>query len=217
MSHLSSYLVSTRKRIGVDPVQYQASVPEWQNAPFEKDKAEYKTDKETSRKMGTVVMLPFNVEQRKTRRAVNDRCKCSHPGSEACIEVHVKEARNRVRSQLGEKTFRNCGLDAMGEQVLKLWTAADKKKLNDIEKSIPHNKRESFIKIASKQFSSKSTVDLAKYYYNVFLPKRLACLTRAEATHAVDISTDDDDQDDDNDEHCSEQKNGKSQSSKRYH
>ncbi|XP_062209057.1 AT-rich interactive domain-containing protein 1-like [Phragmites australis] len=189
--HLSSFLVSTRKCIRIDSVQYQASVPEWENAPSEKDKADYRTDKKTLQKMGTVVMLPFIMEPRKTRQAVDDKCKCSRPGSEACVGVHVKETRNRLKYQLGEKTFKNCGFDAMGEEVLKLWTAEDKKKLDDIEKLIPHNKHENFMKIASKQFSSKKTTDLAKYYYNIFLPKRLAALTRTEATDATDASTDD--------------------------
>ncbi|KAK3148886.1 hypothetical protein QOZ80_3AG0209980 [Eleusine coracana subsp. coracana] len=217
LSHLSSYLVS-RKHIGVGPVQFQASVPKWENAPSEQDKADYKTDNETLQKIGTVITLPLNVEPRRTRKAVNDKCRCSHPGSEACVEIHVKGARSRVRSQLGEKAFKNCGLDVMGEQVLKLWTAADKRKLNGIDKSIPQNKHKNFIKIASKQLSSEKTVDLAKYYYNIFLPKRLARLTREEATHATDISTDDEgsDQDDNNNERCSEQKKGKSRpSSKR--
>jgi ribosomal protein L32 len=170
--------------------------------------------------MDTLITLPFIVEPRRTRKAVNVKCICSQPGSEACVEIHVKEARSRVKSQLGEKTFKNCGLDAMGEQVLKLWTAADKKKLDNIEKLIPHNKHENFIKIASNQFGSERTVDLAKYYYNVFLPRRLASLTRAEATNAVDVNTDDEgnDQDDDNNEQCSEKKSSKSRSSsKRYH
>jgi hypothetical protein len=219
LDHLSNYLVTSRKRIGIDPVHYQASVPEWENAPSEKDKADYRTDKETLQKMGTLIMLPFNVEPRRTRRAVDGKCKCSHPGSGACVEVHVREARNRVKSQLGGKAFKNCGLDAMGEQVLKLWTAADKKKLDDIGKLIPHEKHDNFIKIASKEFGSKRTLDLAKYYYNIYLPRRLASLTRAEATNTADISTDDegDDKDGNNNEHCSEQKSGKSRSTpKRY-
>ncbi|TVU43878.1 hypothetical protein EJB05_03762 [Eragrostis curvula] len=214
LTRLPSYL-STRRHIGIDSVQYQASVPEWKNAPSEEDKADYKTDNETLQKMGTVIMLPLNVGPRKTRKAADDKCRCSHPGSEACVEVHVKVARNNVRSQLGEKSFRSCGLDAMGEQVLKLWTAADKKKLNEIEKLIPQNKHENFMKIALKQFSSERKTDLAKYYFNVFLPRRLASLTRAEAPNAIDVSTDDEghDQDDENNGHYSEQKSGKSRSS----
>ncbi|KAL6636603.1 hypothetical protein ACP70R_024175 [Stipagrostis hirtigluma subsp. patula] len=207
----ASYLASKRKRIGIDPVQYQASVPEWENAPSEKDKADYKTDNLTLEKMGTVIMPPSTVNQPKLRSP----CKCSHPGSEACVGVHVNEASRRLKYQMGEEAFKNCGLDAMGAQVLDLWTAEDKEKLEDIEKLIPDNKHESFMKIASKQFSSKSTRDLAKYYYNVFLPRRLATLTRREAKDATEVSTDDEgnDQHDDNNEHLSEGKSRRSGSS----
>ncbi|XP_062213149.1 uncharacterized protein LOC133913995 [Phragmites australis] len=217
LSHLSSFLVSTRKRIGIDHAKYQASVPQWENAPSEKDKADYKTDKETLQKMGTVVMLPFIVETRKTRQTEDDKCKCSHPGSEACVGVHVKETRKKLKYELGEIAFKNCGLNAMGEEVLKLWTAEDKKKLDDTEKLIPHNKHDNFMKIASKQFGSKKTTDLAKYYYNVFLPRRLAALTRTEATGTADVSTDDEghNQHDDNNEHRSEEKSRHSRYSNR--
>lgn len=210
MRHLSSYLVSTRKRIGIHPVEYQASVPEWKNAPSEKDTADYKT--ETLQTLGTVV-CPLNMdisatdEPEETRKAMVDKCNCSHPGSGACVRVHVKRAGSWIKYELGEEAFRNCGLDAMGEQVLQLWTAEDKKKLEGIEKLIPQNKHEKFVKIASKQFSSKKTKDLAKYYYNVFLPRRLASLTRAKPTNAEDADTDDEnsDQDDDMNEHHSEE------------
>ncbi|KAF0912282.1 hypothetical protein E2562_013963 [Oryza meyeriana var. granulata] len=39
-----SYLSTLRKNIVLDPIKYQASVPEWENAPSEKDIADYKSD-----------------------------------------------------------------------------------------------------------------------------------------------------------------------------
>lgn len=219
LSHLSSFLVSTRKRIGIDPVIFQAAVPEWINAPSKKAKADYRNDDETLKKLGTVVTLPPIVESRKTRKAVN-KCKCSHPGSEACVEVHVKEAWKRVKYQMPEQAFRDSGFDAMGERVLKLWTAQDKKKLADIEKLIPKDKSsdEDFMKVALKQFSSERTTDLARYYYNIFLPRRLASLNRTQATHSIDLRPDDEgnNQDDNNNVHHSEEKSkGSGLSSKR--
>ncbi|RCV40145.1 hypothetical protein SETIT_9G028400v2 [Setaria italica] len=224
LSNLPSFLESTRKRIGLDAVMCQAAIPEWVNAPSEEEKAEYRNDNETLQKMGTVVRLPPIVEPRKTRKAVedkkavDDKCKCSHPGSEACVGAHVKEAWKRVKYQLGEPAFRNCGFDAMGERVLKLWTAEDKKKLSDIERSVPQNNLEDFMNIALKQFRSERTRDLSKYYYNIFLPRRLASLNRTEATNAKNISPDDEgnNQDDGNDVRHSEGKSkGSGSSSKR--
>ncbi|CAN6291270.1 unnamed protein product [Urochloa humidicola] len=217
LSNLPSFLVSTRKRTGVDAVTCQAAVPEWVNAPSEEEKAAYRNDNETLQKMGTVVRLPPIVEPRRTRKAADDKCRCSHPGSEACVGAHVKEAWKRVKNQLGKQAFINCGLDAMGERALKL-TAEDKKKLADIEKLVPQNNHEDFMKIALKQFKSESTTELAKYYYNNFLPRRLASLNRTEAANAKNISPDDEgnNQDDDNDVHHSEGKSkGSGSSSKR--
>lgn len=162
-----------------------------------------------------MVRLPPIVEPPKTRKcshpgSEDDNCKCSHPGSEACVEVHVKEAWKRVKYQLGDQAFKNCGFSAMGERVLKLWTTEEKKKLADIEKLIPQSKSsdEDFMKVALEQFSSERTTDLAKYYYNVFLPRRLASLNRTEATNSIDASPDDEgnNQDDDNKVHRSEEK-----------
>ena len=44
---------------------------------------------------------------------------------------------------------------------------------------VPKNNHEDFIKIALKQFRLERTRDLTKYYYNIFLPRRLASLFRA--------------------------------------
>ncbi|KAG0546870.1 hypothetical protein BDA96_01G030900 [Sorghum bicolor] len=224
LGHLSSFLESTRKRIGIDPVTCQAAIPEY-NDPSEESNANYRNDKDTLQRMGTVVRLPPIVEPPRTRKcshpvSEDDNCKCSHPGSEACVEVHVREAWKRVKYQLGDQAFRNCGFDAMGERVLKLWTAEEKKKLADIEKLIPQSKSsdEDFMKVALEQFSSERTTDLAKYYYNVFLPRRLASLNRTEATNSIDASPDNEgnNQDDDNKVHRSEEKSkGSGSSSKR--
>ncbi|ONM11038.1 uncharacterized protein [Zea mays] len=207
--------ISTKKHIGIDPVRCQAAVPEWINDPSEECKANYRNDNDTLQRMGTVVRLPPTLEPPKARKAVNDMCKCYHPGSEAYVEVNVKEAWKRVKYQLGEQAFKNCGFGAMGERVLKLWTAEDKKKLADFEKLIPQSKStiEDFMEVALKQFSSERTTDLAKYCYNVFLPRRFASLNRAGSTNSIDaISDDEGNSQDDNKVHLSEE-NGKSSGS----
>ncbi|AQK61844.1 AT-rich interactive domain-containing protein 2 [Zea mays] len=197
VSRVSSFLESTSKHIGIDPDKCAAAVPEWINDPSEECKANYRSHNDTLQRMGTVVMLPPIVDPPKTRKSEDGKCKCSDPGSETCAKVHVKEAWKRVKYQLGEQAFRNCGFDAMGERVLKLWTAEDKKKLADIEKLIPQSKcsDKCFMKVALKQFSSERTTDLAKYYYNIFLPRRLASLSRAEATYSIDVSLEDEGKD----------------------
>ena len=106
-----------------------------------------------------------------------------------------------IKEQLGEEAFRNCGLDAMGEQVGELWTAVEKKKLKDVCKLICQNNYQSFMEI-TKDLSPKQTKDLPIYYYNVFHPRRLASLTRAEhKEEAVDRDDQKSSQSDENNEH----------------
>ncbi|KAG8098818.1 hypothetical protein GUJ93_ZPchr0013g36810 [Zizania palustris] len=187
--HTSSYLVS-RKDIGTDPIECHVSVPDWK-APSEEDIADYKNDVDTIFSLGEVVCslnmdTPPAYQLPQTRNARADKCNCQHPGSEACVRVHVNRAKCLLRNQLGKKVFRSFGLDAMGEEVLRSWTKEEKKKLGDIEKLVPQNKHSKFMQIALEQFSSKKQKDLTSYYYNVFLPRRLASVTRAETTNAKD-------------------------------
>nr|CAB3497613.1 unnamed protein product [Digitaria exilis] len=221
LSNLSSFLISARKQIRVDSVAYQATIPEWVGPPgSEQSLAEYKND--NLQRMGTMVKLPPIIEPMKTRKtakdknAVDDKCKCSLPGSEACVRVHVKEACKGLWYQLGGKASKNLGLDAMGERVLKLWTAEDKEKLADIEKLVPQDSHEDFMEIALKKFKSERTMDLASYYYNIFLPKRLASLNRAEATNTkIIVDNEGNNQDEKNNVHRSEEESKGSGSSSR--
>ncbi|PNT73875.1 hypothetical protein BRADI_1g03330v3 [Brachypodium distachyon] len=208
ISYLSSF---PAKRVGRDPVAHQASVPEWKGAPSEKYTDDYKA--KTLQKMGTIVCpLSMDIsaadEAEKTRKERVDKCDCSLPGSDDCVRVHVKKARSFIKDQLGEEAFKNCGLDAMGEQVGELWTATDKRKLANVDKLIPQNKHQKFMKIALQQLKQKEAKDLGKYYYNVFLPRRLASLTREEPGKGKDVDTNDEesDQDDGNNEHQSRKK-----------
>ncbi|KAF7068884.1 hypothetical protein CFC21_074592 [Triticum aestivum] len=215
ISYLSSYPL---KSVRTDPVEHQASVPEWKNAPSVEYTDDYKAA--TLPKLGTVV-YPLNMDisatnkSEKKRKRLVDKCKCSCPGSEDCVRVHVKKARSWIKDQLGEEAFKNCGLDAMGEQVGEQWTTVFKRKLEKVDKLIPQNKHQKFMGIALKELGQKETKDLAKYYYNVFLPRRLASLTRAEhkKDEAVDTSDEKSDQEDDENEQHPRKKSKKSSGS----
>ncbi|KAF7062046.1 hypothetical protein CFC21_068689 [Triticum aestivum] len=212
ISYLSNYPL---KRVRTDPVKHQASVPEWKNAPSVEYTDDYKAA--TLPKLGTVV-YPLNMDisatdkSEKKRKRLVDKCKCSCPGSEDCVRFHVKKARSWIKDQLGEEAFKNCGLDAMGEQVGEQWTTVFKRKLEKVDKLIPQNKHQKFMEIALKELGQKETKDLAKYYYNVFLPRRLASLTRAEhkKDEAVDTSDEKSDQEDGENERHPRKKSKKS-------
>ncbi|XP_044947859.1 uncharacterized protein LOC123397338 [Hordeum vulgare subsp. vulgare] len=211
-SYLSSYPL---KQVRTDPVEHQASVPEWENGPSVEYTDGYKAA--TLPKLGTVV-YPLNMDisatnkSEKKRKNLVDRCKCSRPGSEECVQVHVKKARSWIKDQLGEEAFKNCGLDAMGDQVGEQWTAVFKRKLEKIDKMIPQNKHQKFMGIALKELGQKEKKNLAKYYYNVFLPRRMASLTRAKhkKDEAVDTSDEKSDQEDEENERRPRKKRKKS-------
>uniref|UniRef100_A0ACD5XE50 Uncharacterized protein n=1 Tax=Avena sativa TaxID=4498 RepID=A0ACD5XE50_AVESA len=187
------YLKDPYQRPRIDPVECQVSVPEWNDKPSDKETVDYKAASIAN--LGTIV-CPLNMvnlatdEAEKTRKEWVDKCNCSHPGSEDCVRVHLEKARSSMKGQLGEEAFKNCGLDAMGEQVEELWTSVDKEKLKDVDELIPENEHQKFMKIALKELTQQEKKDLAKYYYNVFLPRRLASLTRAGHIKDEAIDTD---------------------------
>ncbi|XP_044392360.1 uncharacterized protein [Triticum aestivum] len=215
ISNLSSY---AQKRVRTVPVNHLAAIPEWKTAASEAEADDYKAA--TLAKLGTTVCrlnidIPASDESEKMRKEVVDRCRCAHPGSEDCVRVHVGKARSWIKDQLGEEAFRNCGLDAMGEQVAELWASVDRKKLEDLDKLVPQNKPQKFMETALKELGQKETKDLAKYCYNVFLPRRLASLTRAEHKNdeAVDWEDEKSDQEDDRNDRSPRKKNKTSGSS----
>nr|XP_051228888.1 AT-rich interactive domain-containing protein 1-like [Lolium perenne] len=229
------------KRAITDPVKHQASVPGWENKPSKKEADDYKA--KTLEMLGTIVCplnmdIPLTVDHRhpnaprptphadllknptdaavlqNAKKERVDKCNCSHPRSEDCVLVHVQKARSWIKEQLGEEAFKNCGLDVMGDQVEELWTAVDKKKLEDVYKSIPQNEHQTFMKIALKEHSDKEKERLARYYYNVFLPRRLASFTRAGHKHEdVDTGDEKSSESDDNNERRPRKKSKSSGSS----
>jgi hypothetical protein len=210
------------KRARTDPAEHQASVPGWKNKPSKKEADEYKA--ETLENLGTIVCplnmdIPLTIDPDNARKELVDKCTCSRHGSEDCVLVHIHKARSWIKEQLGEEAFKNCGLDVMGEQVEELWTAVDKKKLEDVYKSIPQNEHQTFMKIALKEHNDKEKERLATYYYNVFLPRRLASFTRAGHKHEdVDTGDEKSSESDDNNVHRPRKKSkisGSSSSSKR--
>lgn len=205
------------KRAITDPVKHQASVPGWENKPSKKEADDYKA--KTLEMLGTIVCplnmdIPLTVDPENAKKERVDKCNCSHPRSEDCVLVHVQKARSWIKEQLGEEAFKNCGLDVMGEQVEELWTAVDKKKLEKVYKSIPQNEHQTFMKIALKEHSDKEKERLARYYYNVFLPRRLASFTRAGHKHEdVDTGDEKSSESDDSNEHRPRKKSKSSGSS----
>ncbi|CAM0877504.1 unnamed protein product [Alopecurus aequalis] len=201
-----AYSLYPRECVGIG-VKYQASVPELLS---KKEAADYRAT--TLQKQGTIVRLPATNKPEKMRKKRVDKCDCPRPGSQKCVRVHITKAKVWIQDQLGKKAFRNCGLDAMGEQAVELWTTADKKKLEDLGKSIPRDKYRNFMRTALEEFSTK---DLAKYYYNVFLPRRLARVTRAQRKkdEAVDMADEISGLDEDSSEHRPRKKHKSSGSS----
>ncbi|KAK7339826.1 hypothetical protein VNO77_20512 [Canavalia gladiata] len=119
-----------------------------------------------------------------------DSCSCEFPGSIDCVRLHVSEARQLLKLEIGT-TFSSWKFDKMGEDVSKSWTLKEQKEFESIVKLNPLSKDTNFWKLAIEHFPSKSMKCLVNYYHNVYIPRCLSLETRS----FLDAVDSDDDQD----------------------
>ncbi|CAL0302720.1 unnamed protein product [Lupinus luteus] len=116
-----------------------------------------------------------------------EACSCDFPGSIDCVQLHISEARERLKLEIGT-TFFSWKFDEMGEDVSKSWTMKEQKKFESLTRTSLSNDMD-FWKVAMENFPTKSMKSLINYYYNVCIPRRLSRETRASF---VPIDSDDD-------------------------
>ncbi|XP_038981040.1 uncharacterized protein LOC120103897 [Phoenix dactylifera] len=188
------HLVALKKRIGVG-ASFQADVLEWTGLPSVKDFSEDNEDLDDSRWLGTRVW-PLESDDRRTSEVTigkgrPDSCACASPGSIACIRSHVSSARLQLQSDLGQAFF-SWEFDGMGEDVSKLWTHGEQMSIDPLERLNPESYCMTFWKLAEKCFTSKSRQDLVRYYFNVFIPRRMSYQSSLPSAE-VNSEEDDDD------------------------
>ncbi|RLN23848.1 uncharacterized protein C2845_PM07G28930 [Panicum miliaceum] len=199
MKLMASLLLTQRKKIGVGE-HFQAEIPEWTGQPSGKELSCYRSDPETSKMLGTTIWPPGGDVNKTDIVAVGrgrpESCNCSCPGSFFCRQHHISEARDRLRSELGQ-AFTIWQFDSMGEEVSKFWSRDEQLKFNTLERLVPVMDQKTYWAIASKHFASKPRIDLIKYYLNVFLMRRVLSQCRLGL---LEIDSDEDEVEEEEDE-----------------
>ncbi|XP_062207474.1 AT-rich interactive domain-containing protein 1-like isoform X2 [Phragmites australis] len=191
MKLMASLLLTQRKKIGVGE-HFQAEVPDWTGQPSGEELSCYRSDSETSKMLGTRIWPPegevYKTDIVLAGQGRPESCSCPYPGSFFCRQHHINEARDQLRSELGQ-AFTEWQFDSMGEEVCKLWSCDEQLKFNALERLAPVMDHKTFWAVASKHFVSKPRIDLIKYYLNVFLMRRVLSQCRLSL---LEIDSDED-------------------------
>lgn len=143
--------------------------------------------------------LPYNGEKVGFGRV---ECLCSDQGSMRCVRQHILEAREKLRSTLGQDTFMELGFDDMGEVVADKWSKDEEQLFHEVVYANPVSLGKNFWNVLSNVFSSRTKMEIVSYYFNVFMLRKRAEQNRADP---LNIDSDNDewqgsDDDDDDDE-----------------
>ncbi|KAF5940927.1 hypothetical protein HYC85_022094 [Camellia sinensis] len=165
--------------------RFQADVPEWTGPPKKENLNGQDADSENSRWLGTQIWPLKGRTTETTKQAVGEgrssSCTCVSPGSIDCTKRHVLEERLILRSDLGP-AFLSWKFDEMGEEVSKSWTLKEQERYESLVKMYPLSNRKNFLKHALKSFPSKGKESILRYYFNVFIPRRMSLQTRPSLT-----------------------------------
>ncbi|WVZ06167.1 hypothetical protein V8G54_019514 [Vigna mungo] len=166
--------------------RFQAEVPKWE------DTTNVNND-DDSKWLGVQVWPMPNISENCTEgigEGRPDSCYCKNSGSDECVKLHIKEARELSKLEVGA-TFSNWKFDEMGEEFSESWTLEEDKKFDSLMKLNKSSKTRNFWKLAMKHFPSKSLKCMVNYYHNVYIPRCLSM--EARSLHEVDRDSDQDD------------------------
>ncbi|KAL5987644.1 hypothetical protein ACLOJK_035394 [Asimina triloba] len=116
-------------------------------------------------------------------------CRCPDKGSVRCVRQHVIEAREKLRTLLGQQRFVELGFCEMGEVVGDKWSEEEERVFHEVVFSNPQSSGKNFWDELSLVFPTRAKKDLVSYYYNVFMLRRRAEQNRLDS---MDIDSDDD-------------------------
>lgn len=124
----------------------------------------------------------------------NCTCTCQSPGSVECVNLHVAEERNRLKTELGP-AFVEWEFDQIGEEAQSGWSQTEENRFEEMLKRKQLGNPEVLVQPYWKYFRNKDRKSLVSYLFNVYIPRKFSRGTRESCT---DVCTDDDDEDDDN-------------------
>lgn len=177
-----------RPAIPIGP-RFQAEVPEWEGT----SNICYDNSDDDLKWLGVELWPMLDFVENKSKvigEGRHDSCSCEFAGSIDCIKVHISEARELLKLEIGS-TFSSWKFDDMGEDVSKSWTLEEQKEFESLVKLNPLSNGKKFWKLATENFPSKSMKCMINYYHNVYIPRRLSMETRS----SFDVVDSDNDQD----------------------
>ena len=190
-SHLPNLVIPIGPR-------FQAEVPKWEGTA---NVRHYNCD--DLKWLGTQIWPKPHITETNTKgigKGRFDSCSCDIPGSVDCVQQHIGDARKLLQSEIGT-AFSSWNFDRMGEDVSKSWTLKEQKEFESLLNVNPLSDGTKFWKLAMEHFPAKSMKSMVKYYYNVYIPRRMSMETRC-SFGAVD-SDNDQNEDYKNEDGCS--------------
>ncbi|TKY65888.1 AT-rich interactive domain-containing protein 1 [Spatholobus suberectus] len=94
---------------------FQVEVPKWVGRDYNSDDLKW---------LGIQLWPMPDISENNTKgigEGRRDSCSCEFPGSVNCVKLHISEARELLKLEIGT-TFSSWKFDEMGEDVSKSWT-----------------------------------------------------------------------------------------------
>ncbi|KDP27221.1 hypothetical protein JCGZ_19920 [Jatropha curcas] len=177
-----------QKSVSVGP-EHQVTVPEWEGPKTSSNQLEsiphieaaqssrfsiVADDVYEERVMGTCI-IPMPEEEAFSMHCCQGSeidCSCLDQGSIECVKLHIMEARQKLRENLGEEIFEGLGFCDMGEDVAKKWTEEEEQVFHDIVLSNPASLGRNFWDHLPAAFPSRTKREIVSYYFNVFMLRK---------------------------------------------
>ncbi|XP_019431283.1 PREDICTED: uncharacterized protein LOC109338480 isoform X2 [Lupinus angustifolius] len=164
--------------------RFQAEIPQCENLT---NRRQHHLNDDFKWFCNEVWPMPVETDIKGVGNGRPDACSCDFPGSIDCVQLHISEARERLKLEIGT-TFSSWKFDEMGEDVSKSWTIEEQKKFESLTRTLLSNDMD-FWKVAMENFPNKPMKSMLNYYYNVCIPRRMSRETRDSF---VAIDSDDD-------------------------
>ncbi|KAK7294644.1 hypothetical protein RJT34_17534 [Clitoria ternatea] len=156
--------------------RFQVEVPKWEGT------TNIKHHNDDSKWLGVQLWPIADISKQTNTKCIGEdgphSCSCEFPGSVDCVKLHVSEARELLKLEIGT-TFSSWMFDEMGEDVSKTWTLEEQQEFESLVKLNPLSSDTNFWKLAKKYFPSKSMKCMVNYYHNVYIPRHLSMETRS--------------------------------------